>query len=228
MATTVTARTVTLTVTLKRGADRGAGRDADGGGECDRRGRQVSHEHTDMFIAALTLEGEELWVKEYGTDADDSAVRVDHDDEGLILAGYTSGVIGERAYGSNDAAVLKVDFEGELIWGAQWGTEGSEAAYGLTVTPAHEIILTGRIDEASWDGRPNLSGDAFIMALSPQGQQLGVWQYGSAGRDEFVDLCVAQGQLNVAGYIGGGEGDLDALVDRLPHLGAERDYSSLD
>ena len=77
-----------------------------------------------MFIVALSLTGDVIWIREFGTDGDDSPVRISHDDQGLIVAGYTSGLLGERAHGGNDIAVLKVDFDGDLIWKTQWGTEG--------------------------------------------------------------------------------------------------------
>ena len=89
------------------------------------------------------------------------------------------------------------------------------------------MISSGRrsgVPKASWDDRPNPSGDAFIMALSAEGERVGVWQYGSSGRDEFVDLCLSQDQLNIAGYIGGRGEDLDILVDRIGALGMEREY----
>ena len=183
---------------------------------------QTTREHTEMFIAALSLTGEVMWVKEYGTDGDDSPVRISHDERGLIVAGYTSGLFGSRAYGDNDIAIFKTDFNGELIWKAQWGTEGSEAAYGLSLNSAREIILSGRIDQASWDDSVNLNGDAFIMKLSPEGQRLDVWQYGASGRDEFVDLCLSQDLINAVGYIGGEGEDLDLIIDRRSASDAER------
>ena len=185
---------------------------------------QLSQDHNDMFIAALSLTGDVIWIREFGTDGDDAPVRISHDDQGLIVAGYTSGLFGERAYGGNDVAVLKVDYNGDLIWKTQWGTEGSESAYGLATSSSGQILLSGRVDEASWDDRPNPSGDAFIMAISAEGDHVGVWQYGSTGRDEFVDLCLSQDLVNIAGYTGGRGEDLDILIDRIGALGAEREY----
>lgn len=186
---------------------------------------QTSRGDMDMFLVALSLEGELLWAKEYGGDGDDASVRISHDDEGLILSGYTNGLFADQSYGSNDIAVLKVGFDGAPLWKSQFGTSGSEAAYGLAVNPEGEIFLSGRIDEASWDQRANPSGDAFIMKLSPEGALLQVSQYGTEeGRDEFVDLILSGESLNLAGYVGTSSGDLNAVVDRLPELNSPRGY----
>ena len=61
------------------------------------------------------------------------------------------------------------------------------------------------------------------MMLSAQGERVGVWQYGSEGRDEFVDLCMSQDQINIAGYVGAGADDQDILIDRLSEAGEPRD-----
>ena len=111
-------------------------------------------------------------MKQYGSEGDDSAVRITHDEGGLIVAGYTNGLFGEQVYGDYDVAVLKTDFNGEPIWKAQWGTEGNESAYGLTIASDGAILLSGRIDQASWDQRPNDQGDAFIMQLSSEGERI--------------------------------------------------------
>ena len=176
---------------------------------------QETRSDMSIFIGQFSMNGELIWVKEYGGDHDDSAVRITHDQEGLIVAGYTGGLLGEEHYGSNDVAVLKLTFDGDLLWQKQFGTSGSESAYGLTVSPDGQIILSGRIDEASWDERSNRNGDAFILELSAEGQQLNVVQYGSNGRDEFVDVAYSQNMLCISGYWSLDEENMDIWVDRV-------------
>ena len=184
----------------------------------------ADREDADIFVAALSLTGELLWVREYGSEGDDSPVRIVSAPQGLIIAGYTSGLFGEQQYGGNDVAVLKIDRDGEPLWRKQFGTAGSEAAYGLAISPEGHIILSGRIDEGSWGEQPNLGGDAFLLELSQEGQLLRTRQYDYAGRDEIVDLAFTQSQLNIAGYLGGSAGaeDLDIFVDRLADIGEPR------
>ena len=187
---------------------------------------QSSQSHMNIFVAAVNSEGETLWIKEYGGPGDDSAVRIDHDGQNLIIAGYTSDLLGEQHYGSNDIAVLKLDLNGTVIWQRQFGTEGSEAAYGLAIGSEGQILLSGRIDEASWDDRMNEYGDAFLLQLSPTGEMVHVQQYGSDGRDEFVDVLFDHNDICVAGYIdmgrdGGGE-NLDILVDRFTSIDSSK------
>ena len=180
----------------------------------------TSREDTDIFVAALSLTGELLWVREYGSEGDDSPVRIVSVPQGLIVAGYTNGLFGDQQYGGNDVAVLKIDRGGEPLWRKQFGTAGSEAAYGLAISPEGHMILSGRIDEGSWNGQPNLDGDAFLIELSQEGQLLRTRQYEYTGRDEIVDLAFTQNQLNLAGYLGGSAGadDLDIFVDRLADI----------
>lgn len=162
----------------------------------------VENTHMDMFVTALSHQGERIWLKEYGSEGDDSPVRIDHDQESLIVAGYTSGLFGTEQYGGNDVAVLKINFEGDVIWQSQFGTEGSEAAYGLSISSDQNIYLSGRIDDASWDGQTNLAGDAFILEITSAGELVSTFQSDREGRDEVVDLIFDQDHLNLAGYIG--------------------------
>lgn len=181
---------------------------------------QTSREDLNMFVAALSLTGEVRWVKEYGEVGDDSPVRIASTPDGLIVVGYTSGLLGEQQYGGNDVAVLKLDFNGEVVWIRQLGTMGSEGAYGLTITPEQTIIISGRIDGASWDESSSAplsdQSDAFILTLSPTGVLIEVEQSNLPGRDEWVDLIWSSGALNLAGYSEGTTqmSDLDAVVIR--------------
>lgn len=159
-------------------------------------------EDMDIFVAAYSFEGENLWLKEFGSSGDDSPVRIQHGQASLIVAGYTSGLLGDQQYGGNDVAILKIDLEGELIWQQQFGTEGSEAAYGLSISPDQAIFISGRIDEGTWDEQANPSGDAFILKVDPAGELSSVRQFHQDGRDEIVDLVYKQGYLNLAGYVG--------------------------
>ena len=159
-------------------------------------------EDMDIFVAAYSLEGEKLWLKEFGSSGDDSPVRIQHDEASLIIAGYTSGLLGDQQYGGNDVAILKLDLEGGLIWQQQFGTEGSEAAYGLSITPDQDIFISGRIDESTWDEQANLNGDAFILKVDQTGELRTIKQFHQDGRDEIVDLVYEQDYLNLAGYIG--------------------------
>lgn len=181
---------------------------------------QTSREDLNMFVAAISLTGEVRWVREYGEVGDDSPVRIERAPDGLIVAGYTSGLLGEQQYGDNDVAVLKLDFDGEVIWTRQLGTTGSEAAYGLTLKPDSTIIVSGRIDGADWDESSSASAsdqsDAFILKLSSTGTLLEVEQSNAPGRDEWVDLMWRAGSLNLAGYFEDAVqmSDLDAVVTR--------------
>ena len=184
---------------------------------------QESRSDMNMFVAKLSLLGELIWIKEYGGVSDDSAVRIIHDQEGLVVAGYTGGLFGREQYGSNDVAVLRLDFNGEVIWQSQFGTAGSESAYGATFGQDGHIILGGRIDEASWDRRLNQNGDAFLLELSAEGEQLNVIQFGSNGRDEVVDVLYKNG-FHMAGYLERERTGSDLLVDRWSSLSQDRIY----
>ena len=160
----------------------------------------IEKEDINMFVAAFSSKGESLWLKEYGGEGDDSPIRIAHDQESLIIAGYTSGLLGTQHYGDRDVAILKLDFDGELIWQKQFGTQGNEAAYSLSITPENNIFVGGRIDGASWNEQANLGGDAFVLKLTATGEVVHAVQFHREGRDEIVDLMYKHDRLTLAGY----------------------------
>ena len=160
----------------------------------------VERENVNMFVAALSSKGESLWLKEYGGEGDDSPIRIAHDQESLVIAGYTSGLLGAQHYGDRDVAILKLDFDGEIIWQKQFGTQGNEAAYSLSITPENNIFVGGRIDGASWNEQANLGGDAFVLKLTSTGEVVHAVQFHREGRDEIVDLMYKHDRLTLAGY----------------------------
>jgi hypothetical protein len=70
---------------------------------------QRSAGRLDGFVRKYSLDGKELWTRQYGTPEDDYALAVALDPQkGMVIAGSTRGTLADRSYGDLDAYVMRV------------------------------------------------------------------------------------------------------------------------
>lgn len=123
----------------------------------------------DAWLGKFDSDGNEIWIKQFGTPGDDQAVSIDIDAEGSIyLAGTTDDLIGSPQHttnspGSFDAWAMKFDSNGNEQWTTQIGTGELEAGYAIEVD-SDLIYLTG-ITEGSLGATHVNSFDGWIAQL---------------------------------------------------------------
>ncbi len=136
-------------------------------------------EGTFAWILKLDSNGDTLWTRCYGGSNTDVAYAVEQTrDGGFIVVGYSNSEDGDvkglhpgtltfygLAYPTNDAWVLRLDSNGDILWSRCIGGSGQEEAFDVKQTSDGGFIITG--DASSDDGDFTGSGwheatDAFI------------------------------------------------------------------
>jgi len=148
-------------------------------------------------------------------------------DGAVVVGGSTTSVdfpVTEGAYqtefnspGTNltDAfvAVLKGDLS-EILYATYLGGSSTDYLYGLEVSPAGEVYLTGTTLSADFPTTPEAyestcgrSWDVFLVKLSPDlSSLLASTCFGSVGGDEGRDVALTpEGDVVVVGYAGGSD-----------------------
>jgi len=191
---------------------------------------QASAGYFDAFVRKLDPDGNELWTRQFGSGANDSAYSVATDASGnIVVAGYVDGALpGQSGAGSGDAFVRKFDADGNELWTKQFGTTASEEAYSVAVDSAGNIVVAG-YTTGTLSGQSNAgASDVFVRKLDADGNELWTKQFGSNGWEgaESASVDVA-GNVVVAGFTEGtlsgqtSAGNYDVFVRKLDASGNE-------
>jgi len=121
----------------------------------------LSLTEADMAVLALDMgDGHVVWEFKWGQgfgyeEVDGLVV----DGDAIYVAGWTTGEMT-----SSDAAILKLDKAGHLVWARTWGTDGWDQADGQIVVDADTIYVVGRYNA------PNiaLGGEAYVAKFSKE------------------------------------------------------------
>jgi len=181
----------------------GVALDGDGSGNMYVTSSVTGGRSVGIHIKKLSSNGTELWTHRISPISADVATVAMSPTNDLIVAGATSVLLGNKAYGGQDAFVLKVDkATGDVTWAAQAGSDNSDYPTALAFDPAGNIYIAGETFGSVLDGGVNQGGlDAFAMKFDPNGALLSSWQKGTE-QDELVtsvavDRC---GKALVGGY----------------------------
>lgn len=174
----------------------------------------------DAFVVKLDASGDYVWGHGFGgADIDECpAVAVDVTGS-VIIAGafygtFQIGTVTLASAGGKDAFVIKLDAEGNVLWGQRFGGGGSQCAEGLAVDGAGDVIVAGRFQDSIDFGCAPLSSpiyDAtFVAKLAPDGGCL--WAAasldgnGHAGAEAVAvhDDVLLTGDFEVTLDLGGG------------------------
>ncbi len=159
----------------------------------------------DAFISKYDSEGNQVWVREFGTSENDWGLSITIDKSGnLFIAGRTSGTfVGETSSGRNDAFVAKFDSEGKQVWVKQFGTSGSDDGYSITIDESGNLYVSGRT-YGTFPGETSSGGyyDAFVAKFDSEGKQVWVKQFGTSGFELGYSIAVNKnGNLFITGNV---------------------------
>jgi hypothetical protein len=180
----------------------------------------------DGFLRKYTLDGTELWTRQFGTRESDEVLSMAMDSSGLYLAGMTAGAIGgQTSAGSADAFLRKYDFSGGVVWTRQFGTPRYDDALGVAVG-AQSVYIAGNTAGA-WAGKQNAGDyDMFVRRFDVNGAVTWTQQFGSAAHDELLGVAVDGASVYAAGVTDGAltaersHGSEDAFVIKLTDAAA--------
>lgn len=160
----------------------------------------------EAWITQIDGLGNQLWLRQFGSDQADTAVDVSVDDDGnSTICGYTDGVIGQEFFGVRDAFIGKFTSNGEKSWIYQFGTAAIDICYGQWVNEAGEIFAVG-VTEGAISGNTNFGNqDGWILKLSQQGELLWATQVGSAGEDGLSKVVTNEAGMVIVGGVTTGD-----------------------
>ncbi|MDR3214797.1 MAG: InlB B-repeat-containing protein [Bacilli bacterium] len=141
----------------------------------------------DGWVLKIDANGHELNSWLYGTDRYDHLSKVIIDQDNNIYAvGDTEGVLPkETSPGGIDGWVLKLSYDGNVLFSKQYGNEDYEFMYGLTQDSNGDLMIAGLVyRNSSTDNDHN----AFILNVDAKGNQLLYKEYGTKNVDLFYTI----------------------------------------
>ena len=127
---------------------------------------QVALGGSDAFVRTYTSAGLEAWTSQFGSGADDAADAVAVNQAGdIFVVGSTAGALpGQASSGGSDAFVRAYHPDGTESWTTQFGSSGTDLAFGLAVDGAGNVIVAGPTSGAL-QGQANIGGsDAYVSS----------------------------------------------------------------
>ena len=154
----------------------------------------------DVWVVKLGVDGNHLWTRTFGDDANQEAraVAIDHAGN-IVIAGFYSGFIAfaDVEYGEaqeNDAFVAKLDPDGNVLWAHSMPGPSEQYGLALDVGPAGEVVVAGHffseIDTGVTTHESAGGYDVFLTALSADGVPLWSERFGEDGDQRCYDLAI--------------------------------------
>lgn len=162
----------------------------------------------DVFIQKLDSNGNLVWVKQMGGDANDRSTSIAVDNNGNVYTtGYFSGsgdydpgngTITFTAADSDDIFIQKLDTDGELVWVRQIGGTSSEIAQSIAVDGSGNVYTTGYFfaeadfnpGEETFNLTTNGDWDIFTLKLNTDGEFVWATQIGGTSLDQGTSIAV--------------------------------------
>lgn len=163
----------------------------------------VSSGGIDAFLAEFDLDGNMIWLDQYGSPADDRGWEVDTDATGVFVTGRTEGALpGQVFLGSDDAFIAKFGFDGTNLWIKQYGTQ----TFDRGTTLAHDSTGVYNIGytEGALPGFTNQgSADVFVRKFDDNGNVIWTTQFGSTAFDSGWGIGIDSTGVYISGAAGG-------------------------
>ncbi|MEG4147060.1 DUF4347 domain-containing protein [Microcoleus sp. Pol12B5] len=165
----------------------------------------------DLWAAKYDSNGNQLWLKKFGTASDDSFSELVLDSAGnLYLTGQTNGAFGDPNASGQYIWEAKYDSNGNQLWLKQFGTASDDSYSELILDSAGNLYLTGQTNGAL--GGTNAGGqDIWATKYDSNGNQLWLKQFGSPESDSSSELALdSAGNLYLTGQTNGALGGPNA------------------
>jgi Ca2+-binding RTX toxin-like protein len=183
--------------------------------------RPAAGNNTNYALQIATTMTPTTWPLQFGTSGADASYGVTNDSAGSIFAsGYTNGTFaGNTNNGSYDGYITKYNRDGSQAWIKQFGTPGTDVAFGIGNDSAGNLYTTGHTNNA-FAGATNFgSYDGFITKYTSAGTLAWVKQFGTTADDLSYGISVdSAGNSYVVGKTSGAftgnvtQGSFDAYI----------------
>lgn len=157
----------------------------------------------DIIVSKIDISGNIEWQKQFGSDSTDIGNSIFVDNKGdIYVVGATKGTMDKMSFGGVDCVFLKLDNKGNIIWRKQFGTPKGDEIQGITGDNESNIYICGyTFGDLAATNKGRL--DAFIGKFTDKGEQVKLFQFGTAGFDMASQITLDKEQ-NI--YIGGSTG----------------------
>ncbi|MEI9885733.1 MAG: hypothetical protein WDN08_04385 [Rhizomicrobium sp.] len=156
----------------------------------------ITNGNTDSFVAKYDVNGNQSWVKQLPTLANNQAAAVSVDASGNVFIGgqVSGGVIGagQAKVGGADAYLAKLDNKGKLVYEKQFGTTAGDAV-AATATAADGSLYVASVQNGHAIVSKYANGDATAAPLWQS--DLGDLQNGGS----IGGLAVSGNEVYIAG-----------------------------
>jgi hypothetical protein len=156
----------------------------------------------DYWIIKTDKNGNKLWEKGFGTDADDNLrTSLKTSDGGFLLVGYSNGSLSEDktvdGKGGYDYWVLKVNSSGLKLWNQAFG--GPNDDYIIAASPMNDDYILGGYSlsgQSNDKSQPNKGGlDYWIISAMPPRNTI----TGNIFRDDNGNCIINTGEIGLSG-----------------------------
>lgn len=191
---------------------------------------QTSVGGRDAYLRKYDSTGKALWTRQFGSSSDDFGRSVGVDGGGNVyVAGYTDAVLpGKTSAGAKDAFVRKYDPAGTEIWTRQFGSNGDDYAYTMSVSQSGDVYIAGQTAGALPSQSLLGAVDAYVSKYDSAGTEIWTRQFGTNDHDHGVSVAVdASGNVYVVGRTLGtfddhtNAGSWDAFLRKYDSTGAD-------
>ena len=167
---------------------------------------QVSNGIEDAFVIKYDVNGNEVWTRQFGTTALDSALGIYAHSSGIYATGTTFGTLaGQTRVGGNDGFLAKYDVDGNQVWVRQFGTTSGEVA--IDVFADSSSVYAVGFTFGSFSGYTRQGGtDAYVVSYDTNGNELWAFQFGTSNYDRADGVSADSSAVYIGGGIDGASG----------------------
>ena len=123
----------------------------------------------DYFLMKYNSSGTKQWSKLFGSDQDDSGMRMDFDSsDNIYITGWTKGNLdGNTNSGDYDLFITKMNSSGTIQWTKLHGTTSLDIGQGIDVDSRNKIFVTGFTRNGNFDH--SIGNDLLYLKYNSSG-----------------------------------------------------------
>lgn len=153
----------------------------------------------DAFLARYNADGDQAWLRQFGSSSYDQAVAACSDGSGgVYVAGGTGGELGGPAAGSRDAFIARYDSSGTSLWVRQFGTGTFDDIAAICPDGEGGVFVAG-YTFGNLAGPNQGSRDIFLARYTAAGDRTAITQFGSPADDSVAGVARDMGGFFVTG-----------------------------
>ena len=154
----------------------------------------------DAFLTQYDLDGNALWMRQFGTGLNDYGVAVATDGKGeIVIVGSTDGALpAQTSAGGTDVFLRRFSSTGTTMWTEQFGDVYTDAAMSVAMDGAGRIVIAGSF-ERSGPGRKGRGLEAFVRGYDTLGREQWTSEFGTDSTDLALGVAFDGRVIHVVG-----------------------------